>query len=98
MGVVLQENHLFNKSVRDNIAQSMPHASLDQIIRAATLAGAHDFILRLPLGYDTVLAEGAARSPAVSASASPSPAPCWPTPGSSSSTRPPVPSTMSPRR
>ncbi|HAT2491877.1 TPA: type I secretion system permease/ATPase [Aeromonas hydrophila] len=58
MGVVLQENHLFNKSVRDNIAQSMPHASLDQIIRAATLAGAHDFILRLPLGYDTVLAEG----------------------------------------
>ncbi|MGL6274543.1 ATP-binding cassette domain-containing protein [Aeromonas dhakensis] len=49
MGVVLQENHLFNKSVRDNIAQSVPHASLDQIIRAATLAGAHDFILRLPL-------------------------------------------------
>ncbi|WP_290075764.1 peptidase domain-containing ABC transporter [Aeromonas salmonicida] len=58
MGVVLQENHLFNKSVRDNIAQSVPHASLDDIIRAATLAGAHDFILRLPLGYDTVLAEG----------------------------------------
>ncbi|MEN9586414.1 MAG: hypothetical protein RLZZ616_3420, partial [Pseudomonadota bacterium] len=58
MGVVLQENHLFNKSVRDNIAQSVPHASLDDIIRAATLAGAHEFILRLPLGYDTVLAEG----------------------------------------
>ncbi|MGL4752018.1 peptidase domain-containing ABC transporter [Aeromonas veronii] len=58
MGVVLQENHLFNKSIRDNIAQSMPHASLDEIIRAASLAGAHDFILRQPLGYDTVLAEG----------------------------------------
>jgi subfamily B ATP-binding cassette protein HlyB/CyaB len=55
--VVLQENVLFNRSVRDNIALSdpgMPHA---QVIEAAKLAGAHDFILQLPEGYDTILGE-----------------------------------------
>ena len=57
IGVVLQENVLFNRSVRDNIALSdpgMPHA---QVIAAAKLAGAHDFILELPEGYDTILGE-----------------------------------------
>jgi ATP-binding cassette subfamily B protein RtxB len=58
VAVVLQENFLFNRSVRDNIAQAVPDASLEQVIKAAELAGAHEFILRLPMGYDTVLAEG----------------------------------------
>lgn len=57
IGVVLQENYLFNRSVRYNIALRHPTASLDTVIVAARLAGAHDFILSLPLGYDTVLAE-----------------------------------------
>ncbi|HHQ4187000.1 TPA: RTX toxin T1SS ABC transporter subunit RtxB, partial [Vibrio cholerae] len=58
VGVVLQENFLFHKSVSENIAQSKPEASLEEIIEAAKLSGAHDFILKLPMGYDTVLAEG----------------------------------------
>lgn len=58
MGVVLQENFLFNKSVSENIAQSKPEASLEEIIEAAKLSGAHEFILKLPMGYDTILAEG----------------------------------------
>ncbi|WP_064602546.1 peptidase domain-containing ABC transporter [Photobacterium sp. J15] len=58
IGVVLQENFLFNKTVSENIAQSRPQASLEEIIEAAKLSGAHEFILKLPMGYDTVLAEG----------------------------------------
>ncbi|UPR58326.1 type I secretion system permease/ATPase [Vibrio sp. ED004] len=58
IGVVLQENYLYNRSVRDNIALKTPNASLDDVIQMAKLAGAHDFILRLSLGYDTVLSEG----------------------------------------
>nr|BAG24013.1 RTX toxin transporter [Vibrio anguillarum] len=58
LGVVSQENFLFSKSVSDNIAHSKPQANLDEIVRAAKLAGAHEFILKLPLGYDTILAEG----------------------------------------
>lgn len=58
IGIVLQENFLFNKTVQENIAQSRPDTSLSDIIEAAKLAGAHDFILKLPLGYDTVIAEG----------------------------------------
>ncbi|MEW9905979.1 MAG: type I secretion system permease/ATPase [Candidatus Symbiodolus clandestinus] len=58
VSVVLQENFLFNRSVRDNIAQAIPEASLERVMEAAQLAGAHEFILRLPMGYDTVLAEG----------------------------------------
>ncbi|WP_426336059.1 peptidase domain-containing ABC transporter [Pseudoduganella sp. R-31] len=58
IGVVLQENFLFHRSVRDNIALREPAAPLEAVMAAARLAGAHDFILKLPLGYDTVLAEG----------------------------------------
>jgi len=57
IGVVMQENYLFNASVRDNIAVSRPTASMDEIIRAARLAGAHDFILELKEGYDTNVGE-----------------------------------------
>ncbi|MEO0417795.1 MAG: type I secretion system permease/ATPase [Pseudomonadota bacterium] len=57
VGVVLQENILFNRSVRENIALSNPTLPMDQVIAAAELAGAHDFILTLPHGYDTVIEE-----------------------------------------
>ena len=57
VGVVLQENHLFNRSVRDNIAIADPAMTMERIIEAATEAGAHDFILELPEGYDTMIGE-----------------------------------------
>jgi subfamily B ATP-binding cassette protein HlyB/CyaB len=57
VGVVLQENILFNCSVRDNIALADPGMPLDRVIAAAELAGAHEFILELPEGYDTVVGE-----------------------------------------
>ena len=57
VGVVLQENLLFNRSVRENIAIADPAAPLDAVIHAATLAGATDFISDLPHGYDTVVGE-----------------------------------------
>ncbi len=55
--MVLQDNILFNRPVRDNIAFADPAMPMNRIIRAAQLAGAHDFILQLPKGYDTVLEE-----------------------------------------
>ena len=57
IGVVLQENLLFNRSVRENIAISDPAAQMDAVIHAAQLAGAHEFIAELPQGYDTVVGE-----------------------------------------
>ena len=57
IGVVLQENMLFNRSVRDNIALADPAMSMERVIEAAKLAGAHDFILELAEGYDTVVGE-----------------------------------------
>ena len=60
IGVVLQENFLFRGTVRENIAMTKPAASLDEVVRAAQLAGAHEFIQRLPHGYSTMLEEGAA--------------------------------------
>ena len=57
IGVVLQENVLFNRSIRENIALADPGAPLEQVIAAARLAGAHEFILELPEAYDTVVGE-----------------------------------------
>jgi subfamily B ATP-binding cassette protein HlyB/CyaB len=57
IGVVLQENVLFNASVRANIALADPAMSMERVVAAATLAGAHDFILELPEGYDTIVGE-----------------------------------------
>jgi ATP-binding cassette, subfamily B, bacterial HlyB/CyaB len=57
LGVVLQDNLLFNRSVRENIAITDPAAPLEAVITAATLAGAHEFISELPEGYDTVVGE-----------------------------------------
>jgi subfamily B ATP-binding cassette protein HlyB/CyaB len=57
MGVVLQENVLFNCSVRDNVALADPAMPVERVIAAARLAGAHEFILELPEGYDTIVGE-----------------------------------------
>ena len=57
IGVVLQESFLFTGTVRDNIAMARPTASLDEVVWAARLAGAEEFIRRLPRGYDTPLEE-----------------------------------------
>lgn len=57
VGVVLQENLLFNRSVRENIAIADPAAPIDAVVRVAQLAGAHEFISELPEGYDTVVGE-----------------------------------------
>jgi subfamily B ATP-binding cassette protein HlyB/CyaB len=57
IGVVLQENFLFNRSVRDNIALADPGVAMEHVVRAAQLAGAHEFVLELPHGYDTLVGE-----------------------------------------
>ena len=59
IGVVLQENYFFSGTVRDNISLTKRHATIDEVIYAAQLAGAHDFVSALPQGYDTVLEENA---------------------------------------
>ena len=57
IGVVLQENYLFAKSVRDNIALADPGMEMERVVAAAKLAGAHEFILEMPEAYDTVVGE-----------------------------------------
>ncbi|MGY4480777.1 type I secretion system permease/ATPase [Bradyrhizobium sp. USDA 3364] len=57
IGVVLQENVLFNRSIRDNIALVDPSMPLERVMQAALLAGAHEFICELPHGYDTIVEE-----------------------------------------
>ncbi|HET9868256.1 MAG TPA: ATP-binding cassette domain-containing protein, partial [Nitrospira sp.] len=57
VGVVLQENFLFNRSVRDNIALTDPALAMDHVMQASKLAGAHEFILEMTDGYDTIVGE-----------------------------------------
>lgn len=57
IGVVLQENFMFNGTVAENISIHFPNATTEQIINSARIAGAHDFILELPNGYDTIIGE-----------------------------------------
>jgi subfamily B ATP-binding cassette protein HlyB/CyaB len=57
IGVVLQENLLFRRSIRDNIALALPNASMERVLHAAAMAGAHEFISALPQGYDTLVEE-----------------------------------------
>lgn len=57
IGVVLQDTLLFRASIADNISYGAEHAALDQIVEAAREANAHDFIVRLPNGYETVIGE-----------------------------------------
>jgi ATP-binding cassette subfamily B protein len=60
IGVVLQENLLFRGSIRENIAAARPDAPLHEVLEAARLAGADEFIERLPQSYDTLVEENAA--------------------------------------
>jgi subfamily B ATP-binding cassette protein MsbA len=57
IGIVTQETILFNDTVRNNIAYGQPGVPQDAVVRAAKAALAHDFIQRLPEGYDTVIGE-----------------------------------------
>ncbi|WP_422660876.1 ABC transporter ATP-binding protein [Paenibacillus sp. EC2-1] len=57
IATVFQETFLFSSSIRNNIAYGMKNVSMDEIIRAAKLAKAHDFIMEMELGYDTVVGE-----------------------------------------
>ncbi|MCQ9155007.1 peptidase domain-containing ABC transporter [Acidomonas methanolica] len=57
-GVVLQDNFLFRGTVRDNITAGRPGLTIDDVVRAARLAGAEEFIERMPAGYDTWIEEG----------------------------------------
>lgn len=58
VGVVLQENFLFSGTIRENICVAKPDATFDEVVRAARLAGAEEFIDRLPRGYETYINEG----------------------------------------
>ena len=60
IGIVSQDNFLFSGTIRENIGIAKPHATFSEIVRVAQLAGAEEFIERLPQGYDTYLSEGAA--------------------------------------
>jgi subfamily B ATP-binding cassette protein HlyB/CyaB len=57
IGVVLQENFMFNGSVADNISIHCPGKSIEEVMNAAKIAGAHDFIMDLNEGYDTIIGE-----------------------------------------
>ena len=57
IGIVMQESFLFSMTVRDNIAYGIPDASLDQVVAAAKAANAHEFITRMPEGYNSVIGE-----------------------------------------
>lgn len=57
IGFVLQENFLFSTSIKENIAYGNPNATLEQVIEAAKRAQAHEFIMEMPDGYDTLLGE-----------------------------------------
>jgi ATP-binding cassette subfamily B protein len=58
LGVVLQENFLFSGTIRENITSAKPHATFDEVVNACRLAGAEEFIERLPRGYETYIYEG----------------------------------------
>jgi ATP-binding cassette subfamily B protein len=57
VGIVLQENFLFSGTIRDNIAYGKPDASMEEIVEAAKIAGAHEFITSFPDGYETMVGE-----------------------------------------
>ena len=59
IGIVLQENFLFRGTIRENICIAKPSATFDEVVAAAQLSGADEFIQRMPQGYDTVLEENA---------------------------------------
>jgi len=58
IGFVPQETIIFHGTVRDNISYGNPYVSFEEIVEAAKMARAHDFIMKLPQGYDTIIGEG----------------------------------------
>ncbi|MFB2979612.1 ATP-binding cassette domain-containing protein [Microseira sp. BLCC-F43] len=58
IGVVDQDSFLFGSTIRENISVGHPESSLEDIMEAAKLAGAHDFIKEMPMGYETQIGEG----------------------------------------
>src|SRR5256886_7231032 len=57
IGMVLQENHMFNETIARNISFGDPEPDIDRVLAAAQTAAAHDFIMRLPMGYETKIGE-----------------------------------------
>ena len=57
IGIVLQENYLFSGTIRENIALPRPNMPMEAIVQVAQIAGAHEFISKLPKGYDTEVGE-----------------------------------------
>src|SRR5439155_1620055 len=57
IGTVLQENHMFNETIARNISFGDLEPDIDRLLAAAQVAAAHDFIMRLPLGYETKIGE-----------------------------------------
>lgn len=57
IGIVLQENYLFSGTIKDNIALPRPNVPMEGIVQVAQIAGAHEFISKLPKGYDTEVGE-----------------------------------------
>jgi ATP-binding cassette, subfamily B, bacterial len=57
VGMVLQEPYLFHGTIADNIRYGLPEAGIDQVITAARTANAHDFVCKLPHGYETIVGE-----------------------------------------
>ena len=57
-GMVLQESWMFNATVKENIAYGKPTATLEEVIQASKMAGAHEFVSKLEKGYDTIISEG----------------------------------------
>jgi subfamily B ATP-binding cassette protein HlyB/CyaB len=57
IGVVLQENFLFNRTIRENIALVDPSISMQRVVAAAKISGADEFIVELPEGYDSLVGE-----------------------------------------
>jgi len=57
IGVVLQENFLFNRSIRENIALADPAIPMERVVQVAKMSGAHEFITELPEGYDSLVGE-----------------------------------------
>jgi ABC-type bacteriocin/lantibiotic exporter with double-glycine peptidase domain len=57
IGIVLQDNHIFSETITRNIAFGDPEPDFDRVLWCAQVANAHDFIMRLPMGYETSIGE-----------------------------------------
>jgi subfamily B ATP-binding cassette protein HlyB/CyaB len=57
IGVVLQENFLFNLTIKENICMNKPNAAIEEVVKVCQMAGAHEFIAEMPAAYDTPLGE-----------------------------------------